>query len=39
VLCQRIFSSVFRAVLYTLNCTVQIRVYGALKEDHDILSE
>ena len=30
VMCQRTFSSVFRAVFTQLNCTVQLRVYGAL---------
>ena len=33
MLCQRTFSSVFRTVFFThLNCTVYLRVYGALKE-------
>jgi hypothetical protein len=33
VLCQRTISSVSRAVFFTqLNCTVSLRVYGALKE-------
>ena len=31
VLCQRTFTSVFHAVFFTqLNCTVYLRVYGAL---------